>query len=53
MLLLQYSLQVASCFSNWLGTPVSIPPVIVPNGSTYIISDGAGTSELAYWYELR
>ena len=47
------SLQVASCFSNWLGTPVSIPPVIVPNGSTYIISDGAGTSELAYWYELR
>jgi hypothetical protein len=47
------SMQVASCFSNWLGTPVSIPPVIVPNGSTFIVYDGGGTSALAYWYELR
>lgn len=43
----------SSCWSYFLYTPVGAGPVIVPNGSTYTVYDGGGTSELIAWYELR
>jgi hypothetical protein len=45
-------LTVSSCYSMYIGVPVGVPNVIVPNGSTFSVT-GAGTSVLAVWLELR
>ena len=42
-----------SCYSYFLNTPVGVGPAIVPNGSSFAVYDGGGTSELIAWYELR
>ena len=43
----------SSCWSYFLFTPTGAGPVIVPNGSSFAVYDGGGTSELIAWYELR
>ena len=45
-------LTVYSCYSMYIGVPVGVPNVIVPDGSTFMVT-GAGTAVLNTWLELR